>query len=212
MKLHWTVKAAAVLAILAVAPAAFAEWELNWYADADVGVGNLILQSDGITPVPEGGAVYLIYSADGVADGIDPNTGALLGGDQIVMLDGGGLARVAVGDYDQLPFNPQGPGEFNAGIQTISDATPNDGTGMLYAIAFQNWVAYGGGVFVGFSPFGISGSTYTTTGAAAGQFWDAGNAAWQMNNQLIPEPATVAMMVAGIGGMMAYRRKRKSQA
>ena len=206
MKCHWTVKAAAVVAILAMAPAAFAEWDLNWYADLNE-VSEAILDSDGITPIAEGGVVYLIWDVNG--DGIQGINadGTMVADDVVVLLDGGEVARVPIGQDDFPPFNDQGPGEFNR-TSTLADTYQGEN---LYAIAFNTWVAYSGGQFVGFGLWGATPVGYTPDGTAV-QEWDAGDNPWTTDQQLIPEPATVAMMVAGIGGMMAYRRKRKSQA
>ena len=212
MRLHWTVKAAMAMALLAMAPAAFAQWDLNWYVDPQSGSSNLIwVDPDGIPAsmdeylVPEGSAVYLMSAgADGIVDGIDAN-GNILGDDFVMILYNGGIARVPVGEQD-WPFNPQGPGEFNQ-TSTLQDP---DNMGTLYALAFNTWVAYSGGQFVGFGLWGASG-TYNPTGDPF-QTWDAGSSAWTLNNQIVPEPATVAMMLAGVGGVLAYRRRRASKA
>jgi len=213
MRIHWMVRAAMVMVLFAMAPAAFAQWDLNWYVDPESGSANLIwVDPDGIPSsgdeylVPEGSAVYLMSAgADGIVDGID-QYGNILGDDYVLILYSGGVARATVGEHDWPPFNLQGPGEFNQ-TSTLQNA---NNLGTLYAIAFDTWVAYSGGQFVGFGLWGASG-TYNPDGDPF-QTWDAGSSAWTLNNQIVPEPATVAMMLAGIGGVLAYRKRRGSKA
>ena len=196
------------LALLA-SSTAMAQWTLTWYVSPEQSGGtpdltNTIIDNTGAAQLDVGDQVYLVYAgADGIVQGIDALTGNILGDDVVVSLYGGGYGEASIGDVDQLPFDPQGPGEFYQASSMLDSLD----SGTFYAVAFETPVTYVSGdnrfQTLGQNYFGVSG-TYTATGAPS-EVWDVGP--FQTSTSLIPEPATIALMAAGMGGVMAYRRK-----
>ena len=213
MRVDWMVKAAAVLAIVALAPAAFAQWNLSWYVDTEEGSGNLVIDDATSNPVLEGGAVYLIADTNGDGfQGLTANGAFVSADDQLVLVNESPteIVRGQMGEND-IMFNPQGDGEFNF-VHSLSDDLAATGNVELYALAFNTWVDYNSGVsrFMGNALWGVSVDSFNVASVTQDEYMDFGQSAWSTDTQLIPEPATVAMMVAGLGGVMAYRRKKKS--
>lgn len=212
MRLRSTIRGATVLCALLVASMAFGQWTLTWFIDPDNGSTGLANGQLGPgNPLPEGSPVYLIQQAGGAPAGLDPN-GFLQGGDTVVALFGGGQANVDVGDVDQLPFNPQGPGEFYQ-VSTLDDSLLSQ---TFYVIAFDDAINYNSGTGQ-FLP-GIVGTVYWgmtapgdvfTAGVGPNQFADF-TQILNTPNPLVPEPTTIALMVAGLGGVVAYRKRRSA--
>jgi len=193
---------------MALTTGAFAQWTLSWYVDTENGSTGLVTQQDGITPMTAGMPVYLMMDGgDGfIGDGtsaLDVN-GNVLGDDVVVVLFGGGYAAGSIGQIDFPPFNNQGNGEFFA-ASSIQDAYQNQD---LFAIAFNNFVAYDSmnNRFVGSASFFGSSSMWYGHTTAPNQYWDA--TGWSANTPMVPEPATMALMGAGLAGILAYRRRR----
>ena len=202
------IKAAALVGLMIASSVGLAQWDLTWYVDVEQG-GSQILDSFGAN-LPEGNVVYMLYvGGNGFGDGLNLDGSLVDPSEYVIVLDpsvGGGWTTATIGETDFLPFNPQLDGEF---LQT---STLQDGDAGLdvYAIAFDVPVTYSGAGFVGSGYFGVSPGTYTLSGLH-GDSWDA-SGAWQTDQQFVPEPTTVALMIAGLGGVVAYRKKRRSEA
>ena len=203
---------AAVLAIAALSTTALAQWSFEWYVDEQLGaLGDLIYDDTGITPLTAdaGNFVYLIHDAGG--DGIDMPLGGtglwdgtLMDDDTIVQAWGGGWANVEVGQDDASLFVPQTDGEIHA-THTLDESIY--GVGNLWAVAFNGTVnVLGNQTFAGQGWYGFSAGS--TTLNQNFDTWNAGSFA--ADQPLIPEPTTVALMIAGLGGVVAYRKKRQA--
>lgn len=205
MRLRSIVRGGTVLCAVLVASMAFGQWTLTWYVDPYNGSTTLVGDSVG-APMPEGNPVYLVQAAGG-PPGLDAN-GFLQGGDAVVTLFGGGSAVATIGDVDQMPFNPQGPGEFYE-VSTLDDALQGQS---FYIIAFDGAVNFNPGTGQFLPPSGTVnwgvGSTFAA-GVGPNQFATFDGPA-STPNPLVPEPTTVALMVAGLGGVVAYRRRRNA--
>ena len=199
---------------LLVCTGAMAQFNLNWYADTFFG-GNII-QDSTLAPLAQGNVIYLMYAGgDGLINGLETvdigTSGTVLGDDRVVVFEAtGNSVRATVGDVDWTFPIPESKdaGEFNEtanGIEQILESGA-----VLYAIAFDNPVGYNGtDRFLGNGYWGASG-TFTTTGVLD-QVWDAGAApGWVTDQAMVPEPTTVALMIAGLAGVVAYRRKRSA--
>ena len=202
MKKTSVVRAVAICAGIMLSCMAFAEWNLTWYCDPYPLAAPVITDNMAV-PVVAGMPVYLLSAgADNVVQGVD-NMGYVLGDDVVVSLYGSGYATATIGSLD-FPWDPQVDGEFYRS-QTIADSTaPNRN---LYAIAFNAPVPYqaGSNRFYGSGWFGQS-AVYAGTGAPSQVMALAG---WSTGTQLlIPEPTTIALLGAGLAGIVAYRRKR----
>lgn len=203
-------KAATLLMVIAVSTAAFAQWSFEWYVDPDVGSSGTFVDDLGVDVAADSGNyVYLIHDAGN--DGIDVFSGGTFDGwdgsltddDTIVQLWGGGWARGEVGS-DDLLLNDQLDGEVH--LTSILDETVYTGT--IWAIGFNGPVSVAGvQSFSGMAWYGISGGSTTLN-----QPIDSWNIdTLQTTNTMIPEPTTVALMVLGMAGVVAYRRKRSAE-
>ena len=201
-------RAAVVLMVAALSTTAFAQWSFEWYVDPTVGAPGDLIEDVLTNPVTAdaGNYVYLIHDPDG--DGIDFGgtgvwDGMLTGDDTIVQLWGGGWARGEIGT-DDLLFNDQLDGEVHK--TSVLDESVYS-VGNLWAVAFDGPVSVvGAQTFSGFGYYGFSsGSTQLDDPIDS---WSIGSIS--ANQPLIPEPTTVAMMIAGLGGVIAYRKRRSA--
>ena len=199
-------RAAAVLVVAALSTTAFAQWSFEWYVDPDVGGPGLIVDNLAVPVAADSGNyVYLIHDVD--SDGLDFGSpavwdGVLTDDDVIVQVWSGAWAGGEIGT-DDLFLNPQDAGEVHK--TSILDETVY--TGDLYAVAFDGPVnVLGQQTFSGFGWYGVSAGSTTLDNPI--DSWNIGG--FNTPNQLIPEPTTVALMVLGLGGVIAYRRKRSA--
>ena len=126
----------------------------------------------------------------------------LIDDDVIVQVWSGPWARGEVGT-DDLFLNNQDAGEVHK--TSILDETVY--TGDIWAIAFDGPVnVLGSQTFSGFGYYGVSSGSTTLDNPI--DSWNIGG--FQTTNQLIPEPTTVALMLAGLAGVVAYRRRKSA--
>ena len=158
-------KLLALAVVAAFACPAVAQYNLNWYADLEVGVGSLVMDNTGVLELASGNTVYLMYAgSDGVASGLDADGYLLDTEEYVITLDpseGGGVATGTIGAEDAPPFNLQGDGEFN---QTSVIPESTDGM-VVYALAIEGSATFVGGAtprFVGSGYWGDSGGNVYT--------------------------------------------------
>jgi hypothetical protein len=206
----------AVTAVAILSTTGQAEWAFSFAVNDGAGSTDIMYDSDGVSGLPQGNIVYLIGAgANDTPEGIDLN-GNLLGDDYVVALFGGGDTTFTVGDVDVPPFNMIDAGETSESVDI--EPTLLQGSGWVYAIAFNTPVTYGGGAFSGLGYWG------TSADIGVAPDWDGefmiqnnndswvDNGGWATDQPLVPEPTTVALMIAGVGGIVAYRRKRLTAA
>jgi hypothetical protein len=200
---------AVAIALMVLAPIAQAEWNFTWYVNDTGGSPSFVFDSTGATWLPEGNIVYLVSTGpNGTPDGLNLDGTFVDPLEYVVVLWGGGDTTATIGDVDVLPppFDVHA-GEFEL-TSTIDETQLFDP--IVYAISFDVPVSYLG-AGVGFQVgtpgyFGVSGTTYNITGPNLS--WDAQG--WSTNQPIVPEPTTIALMIAGLGGVVAYRKKRQA--
>ena len=202
---------AIAVALMVLAPTiAQAEWNFTWYVN-DASGTNLVWNDLGVgNPLAEGNAVYLVSTGpNGTADGLNADGTFVDPGEYVVVLWGGGDTTGQIGLVDNFLPPPLdiGAGEFEY-TSNIDDTQLLDPT--VYVISFDVAASYLG-AGIGFSPttsgnYGMSATTYTITGPNQSSTFGT----WSTDQPIVPEPATIALMIAGLGGVAAYRKKRQA--
>lgn len=185
---------------------AFAQFSFNWYVDDGFGSPGYVTDSDTVTRLAQGLPVYLMWAGNnGTVEGIN-SLGQIQGDDAVALLDMGGTAQGSIGDVDFFPFAMRDEGEFY--LDHTLAATYESGA-FLYVLAFNSAVSYNGvDAFLGTGYYGVS-TAYLTDGNLVQTNDFLG---WSTSNALIPEPTTLALLGAGLAGIVAYRRKRQTSA
>lgn len=140
------------------------------------------------------------------------------GSTPIVIRPESGLVTLGIGgsDYEELS-GFTGPSSFGSGALTFGSSGTGDLVGMDYQVGYiEAPTGYVSGSALSdsatwpsatFSSLGITTGTYTW-------IWGDGATADSFTLEIVPadvpEPSTWAMMAAGIGVMLAFRRRRRS--
>ncbi len=186
--------------VLTVVGSAFATINIDWYWDYDAGAA--IVQSDGVTFLPSNSIVQLIWTSDTVLDALNPAnpltpTGndtllATAGSDSVAFFNFGVSQYGSVGDPEGYVGGYVGVRIFDVDMS----ATPTVGDYYLDGIINTN--LWGGPILDGdLIPPPIA--TPAVLGASGGV------TPFVVNQQIIPEPATLMFAFAG-AGLIAYRR------
>lgn len=127
------------------------------------------------------------------------------------------IGFLAAGPTSEVPIQEyagiSGPASFGTGGHTSSTT----GSGNLVAVYGDDSMLFVPNGYVSttvlsdtttwtgatFSSLGITPGTYTYT-------WGSASTADSLTVQAVPEPSTWAMMAAGVGGLLAFRRRRRS--
>jgi hypothetical protein len=198
---------------LLFAPKAFG-WELSWYNDIQV------FQQDGVTPIGPGGLVQLIVDVAG--DGIDdPFTWWMGQADPAAAMNAWLAAGCPPIDDDVLVVSTREPNPTKimdfSGDPGYDPAVMDGYFGALISSSNPVWNA-GKKLYTRFftaeNPaecdwYGEDELTYSLNNEFFNEYAVHGGVADQHIDPGIPEPATVSMLLGGIGLLLGFFRKRK---